>query len=46
MPCRKFSGGESHDAVILVEELAAALKLVGAREGAAIEHSYKTLYFQ
>ena len=33
IPCPAFSGGNCQDAVILVEELAVTVKLLGACEG-------------
>ena len=35
-PCLAFSGGNSQDAAILVEELAVTVKLLGACEGTEI----------
>ena len=37
IPCLKSSGGNCQDTVMLVELLAAAVKLLGASEGTAIE---------
>ena len=44
-PCLAFSGGNSQDAVILVDVLAATVKPLGACDGTAEIHVYQSNLF-